>query len=71
MPRVSPVEYSGQTVTLSVLSGILPNFVGLEVYELGQECWLVAEIIDQIIPKRQSRVNPRVVKKTGVKIPFS
>lgn len=35
MPRVSPVEYSGQTVTLSVRLEILPNFVGLEAYESG------------------------------------
>jgi hypothetical protein len=37
MLQVSPVEYSGQTAILSVRLEILPNFAGLEVYELGQE----------------------------------
>jgi hypothetical protein len=37
MPQVSPVEYSGQTAILFVRLEILPNFAGLEVYELGQE----------------------------------
>ena len=62
----------GFTGTLRVIRRAIPEF---QQAAPGEKplflSWLVAEILDQIIHKKQSRVNPRVVKKTGVKIPFS
>jgi hypothetical protein len=62
----------GFTGTLRVIRRAIPEF---QQAAPGEKplflSWLVAEILDQIIHKKQSRLNPRVVKKTAVKIPFS
>jgi hypothetical protein len=60
---ISPISL-GFTGTLRVIRRAIPEFQQAAVGEKPLFLsWLVAEILDQIIPKRQSRVNPRVVKK--------
>jgi hypothetical protein len=66
---ISPMSL-GFTGTLRVIRRAIPEFQQAAVDEKPLFfSWLVAEILDQIIPKRQSRVNPRVVKKTRSKFP--
>jgi hypothetical protein len=66
---VSPMSL-GFTGTLRVIRRAIPE---LQQTAPGEKPlflrWLVAEILDQLIPKRKSRVNPRVVKKTRSKFP--
>ena len=66
---VSPIGL-GFTGALRVIRRAIPQF---QQAAFGEKplflSWLVAEMLDQIIPKRQSRVNPQVVKKARSKFP--
>ena len=60
---ISPLRI-GFTGTLNVMRRAIPNYQNIEQSQLPFFFqWLSREILDENIPKRQGRNNPRVVKK--------
>ena len=52
---------------LNIVRRAVPKFQRLEPEELSFFTWLVKEILDEQIPEREVRSNPRVVRKTRAK----
>jgi hypothetical protein len=60
----------GFTGTLNVMRRAIPNCQNIEQSQLPFFLsWVIREILDEKIPKRQGRSNPRVVKKPRSKFP--
>ena len=58
------------TGTLSVIRRAIPKFQNLQAEDLPFFfTWLIREILDEQIPERAHRSNPRVVKKPISKFP--
>lgn len=66
--QISPLRLSF-TGTLNIVRWAVPKFQRLQEKEIPFFTWLVTEILDEQIPKREARSNPRVVKKTRAKFP--
>ncbi len=65
--KISPLQL-GFTGTLKVIRRAIPLFQQANSQELNLfYSWFIAEILDNKIPKRVARVNPRVVKKARSK----
>ena len=61
--EISPLQFSF-TGTLRILRRAISQFQQALPSSLPYFCaWLISEITEQIIPNRQGRTNPRVVKK--------
>jgi hypothetical protein len=67
--QISPLSLSF-TGSLKVLRRAIPQFQSAKTQELPVFwSWLMHELLEQTIPPRQGRSNPRVVKKTRSKFP--